>query len=151
MKLTILTLLLTTFGLLCRSEIHAIGEKDKDGSPLIEARYVEAGPIIDGDPSDQIWGHAVPDSAFHELGEKGIPSTLTTIKTLYDDTFLYLLYTCRGKTIKELDISTIRRDGSISESDDDVEFFFYPGDQDSLYVQLSTNAIGSKIRQSNLE
>jgi hypothetical protein len=145
MKLMSLTFLLTTFGLLCQSEIYATGEKDTEGSPLIEARYVETGPTIDGDPSDQIWEQAVPDSEFQELGEKRILSTSTTIKVLYDDTFLYLLYTCRGKTTEEIAISTIRRDGSISESDDDIEFFFYPGDQDSLYVQLSTNAIGAKF------
>ena len=145
MKMSGFFLLLTTFIFFYHSDVYARRSGDKDRSPLLEARYVEDGPVVDGDATDPVWEHAVPDSAFHALGVPDETSTLSTVRVLYDDTSLYILFVWRGQPEKGLMASTIRRDGSIWETDDDVEFFFYPRDQDSLYVQLSTNAIGAKF------
>ena len=119
--------------------------------PRLDLRYVRSGPVVDGDPGDAVWAGAPSTDAFHRLGEPTSASSMTTVKALYDDESLYVLFVCRGKPRGEIRASAIRRDSPVWETDDDVEVFFMPGDQDTLYVQLATNAIGTKydIQSSN--
>ncbi len=120
-------------------------------SPLLEVRYVESGPTIDGDPTDPVWESANSVDTFTRVGDSKFASTITTVSALYDDQSLYILFTCRGKPTGEVRASAIRRESPIWETDDDVELFFMPGDQDTLYIQLAANAIGTEydIQSSN--
>jgi len=153
MRLAALFIYLTILSLLSPPESMAKRRGEEGRLPLLEARYTASGPALDGDPADPVWAEAIADSAFYTLGQGSKPSSLTTVRALYDDSMLYFLFTCRGKPTDALQASEIRRDGYIAQKDDDLEIFFYPDSQDSLYVHLVTNPIGAKsdIQSSELD
>ncbi len=144
MKISNVLVPLFLFVLFSVSSGLAVEENSGDKPPGLDARFVVSGPVIDGNPTDPIWNQAIPDSSFHLIDKPGVSSNLTTIKALYDDTSLYLLYTCRGKPAGEILAMSIARDVALWETDDEVEFYLYPGLQDTCYIQFVTNAIGAK-------
>ena len=135
-------LLLTLFLLILTPWVGRAGGNDK--GPILEVRFTESGPVMDGDPTDTVWDQARSVKSFYHMGEFDGTSPPTTVKALYDNTSLYLLYVCEGQSSEGVRASSIRRDGPMWETDDAVEFFFFPGKQDTNYVELATNALGAK-------
>jgi tetratricopeptide (TPR) repeat protein len=137
--------LLLSFFLILPGGKAAAQEVKEESSHVLPVRFVESGPVLDGKPDDTLWSCAVSDSSFHVLGQPHELSYLTTVRALYDSTFLYLLFECKGKHTRDIVATTVTRDGKIWERDDDVEVFFFPGQEESVYIQLLTNAIGAKL------
>jgi len=113
--------------------------------PKMEARQTRDRPIIDGNLSDPCWQKHKANSAGGFLSAYSMKPAecQTQVLVLYDDTNLYVAYTCREPDLGKLRADAQERDSRVYQ-DDCVELFVAPEDdpKTNTYFHLIINTKG---------
>jgi len=98
--------------------------------------------VIDGILDEQDWARAKSTGPFTFPWWKEGEQEQTEVKMLWDDTFLYVSYTCDDKHIWAVHYDT----NSTTYMDDCVELFWTPGPQTSdKYYMFEINCMGNRL------
>ena len=86
------------------SEIMPESKGTYRGAPVVHATFVEAGPKIDGDLSDDVWQKALPAGEMFQIfpGDKVPASEATEFRVLYDESNLYIGIWSFHKNLEEI-------------------------------------------------
>ena len=102
------------------------------------------GIIIDGSPDEEMWrGSAITDQ-FFLYGGVGVPKAKTTAQLLYDDTYLYVAYTCEERDRRKPLII-----GGPAYNDDEVEVLLDINCDRKTWQQVIVNAANSKLEYAS--
>jgi hypothetical protein len=114
--------------------------------PLICANYTSTPPSIDGQMGPAWAGAPAYDSFV--LFNGGKPSALTTLRLLYDEKNLYILYRCAEPKMKDLKTQPRQHNGAVW-SDDSADFFLIPvtGSTTPTGYHFIANASGSTYNE----
>jgi AraC-like DNA-binding protein len=114
--------------------------------PLICANYTSTPPSIDGTIGPEWTNSPSYDSFMLFNGNK--PSVPTTLRLLYDEKNLYILYRCTEPKIKELKTQPRQHKGDVWR-DDSVDFFLIPvpGSTTPVGYHFIANASGSTYNE----
>lgn len=100
-------------------------------------------PAIDGTLDDPAWARAAVATDFRLLGQ-GTPATQATeVRLFFDDTSLYLGFTCHEAKMDEVQGTVTQRDGTVYE-DDAVEVFLSPHPGGIPYYHFVVNLLGTQ-------
>lgn len=99
---------------------------------------------IDANPNKAIWINTPSLNLENNIFEKPEHFPKTTIKALYDQSNIYILFTVEDKYIKAM---ATENNGQVWK-DSCVEFFFTPSkDKSDQYFNLETNCIGTILME----
>lgn len=113
------------------------------GQPIYNCHRAHSNITIDGRLDDAAWLQAEVIGSLSDIRGEGtpVPRQATTIRMLYDDTYLYV-----GAALQEDYVNALvdKRD-DIVWRDNDFEVFMDPYGQGKLYYELEVNALGTLL------
>ena len=122
--------------------------KSQSPSRIIEAKWLDSPPVIDGALSESAWGQAeIATDFFRAKQTRGIPATLKTkAMILYDTDTLYIGVHCDEPDMKNLRETQTRRDSRLLGDDTFKVMLDTYNDQRNCYV-LAVNTLGTQMDQ----
>ena len=125
--------------------IIAVGQSP---NRIIEAKWLDSPPVIDGALSESVWGQAeIATDFFRAKQTRGIPAKLNTkAMILYDADALYIGVHCDEPNMKNLRETQTRRDAWLLGDDTFNVLLDTYNDQRNCYV-LAVNTLGTQMDQ----
>ena len=125
-----------------------ITAKSQSSSRIIEAKWLDSPPVIDGALSESVWGQAeIATDFFRAKQTRGIPAKLNTkAMILYDADALYIGVHCDEPNMKNLRETQTRRDAWLLGDDTFNVLLDTFNDQRNCYV-LAVNTLGTQMDQ----
>ena len=122
--------------------------KSQDSSRIIEAKWLESPPIIDGALSESAWGQAkIATDFFLAKQTRGIPAKLNTkAMILYDADALYIGVRCDEPNMEGVRATQTRRDAWLLGDDTFNVLLDTFNDRRNCYV-LAVNTLGTQMDQ----
>jgi hypothetical protein len=124
------------------ARLPGVPEPTIDWQPEIYvARFVDAGPTIDGRLEDREWERAEWTADFLDIRGEAAPAPrhATRARMLWDDEYLYI-----GAAMVEPHVwATLTERDAVIYHDNDFEVFLDPNADTHLYYELEINALGT--------